>query len=270
MSETWINDIDLGGAAYGFVLGADPNHRATPSFSDASTVLLGAIGPAWSGEPTQAAARRVVISGNVRQSSGAALLTAIEAIKQIASNGPVRLRFADRPDREFRDGRLVDFIAPSRSAILSNLASDLSVAFECDDPLMYDVNPQGIALNTSRQSLPVGTAPSYPLIILNGGGGTLTNPTITYRNSAGDSKETMGFTVALGANDYLVIDCIRVQVTLYTAGVASDGLSLWTSGDFFVFRAIDGYLELAQYPTLELSASAGTPFGIAQYCRAFL
>lgn len=268
MSELWIDDVDL--ADFGFVIGANPNHQATPSFTDTSVPLLGAIGPTWAGEPVQAASRHIAISGNVRQSSSALLLSAVDSLKQLAMSGAKRLRFADHPDREFRDARTTDFIAPPRNAIFANVAADLSVAFECADPLAYDVNPQGVPLSTQRASLLLGTAPSFPLLLVHGGGGTLTNPTFTYRDAEGTAQQTFSCTVALGANDYLLIDCVRIAVTLSTAGVKTDGLSLWTSGDFLAFLPSDAWPDLSQWPTLELSATAGTPFGLATYSRAWL
>jgi hypothetical protein len=264
MSEVWINDVDL--ADYGFVIGANPNHQATPSFSDPTMALLGVLGQAWSGEPTQAQSRRVTISGHVLAGSSAAKLAAIEAIKQLCAQGAVRIRFADRPDRELRDGRLTDFIAPPRRAIFSSLDADISIAFDCADPQLYDVNPQGIPLSTARASLPMGTGVSFPQLVVSGGGSTLNNPTFTYRNAAGDPIGTMGFTVNLGVNDYLAIDCARPMVTLSTAGVKTDGTALWTSGDFLAFRGADGWIELGQFPTLELSGGVG----LATFAKAWL
>ncbi len=267
MSEVWVNDIDL--ADYGFVLGADPAHRAMPSFTDASMALLGAIGPTWAGEPVQVAPRRLTIAGSVRAASSSALLTAIDALKQIATQGAVRIRFADHADREFRDCRLVDFSAPSPAAVLSNLGANLSITFEDLDPLAYDLNQQGIPLSTGRAALPIGTAPSFPILVIHGGGASLSGITATYRDAVGVARQSMGFTLSLGANDYLIVDCLRARVIVSTAGVQADSLASWTSGDFFVIRSADGSSELGQYPTIELTGT-GTPMGTIYYSRAWL
>lgn len=268
MSEVWINDVDL--TDYGFALGVNPDHQASPTFTDASIALIGAVGPTWAGEPTQAASRRITIAGNVRLASPAALLTAVDTLKQLAATGAVRIRLADRPTQEFRDARHVSFTAPPRAAILSNLAADISVVFECLDPLRYDVQPQGIALSTGRAALPQGTAATFPLIIVHGGGSSLTNPFLTYRSAAGDALQTFGITGVLGVNDYVIIDCLRARLIKSVAGVQTDTLAWFTGGDFFALRPADGYYELGQFPTLELSSSAGAPVGVAIYSKAWL
>jgi phage-related protein len=268
MSEVWINDIDL--ADYGFILGADPKHASSPDFTDATAPLLGALGPTWLGEPVQAGSRKLLVSGYIVTASAALYRQNVDALKAIATSGAPRVRFADRPDQEFRDARVLSISVAPRAAILTNLAGDVTIAFDVADPLRYDVNPQGIALSPARASLPVGTAPSPPLIILHGGGASLTNPLLTYRNAAGDSQQTMGFTGVLGASDYLIVDCVQTQVTKSVSGAQSDALSWWTSGDFLTMRPTDGWWELSEYPTLELSASAGAPCGVATYARAWL
>lgn len=267
MSEAWIDDVDL--ADYGFVLGADPDHASTPDFADATAPLLGAVGPTWLGEPTQANSRRLLVSGHVKASDAATFRNALDYLKALATNGAVRLRFADRVDREFRDARLVSFKSSARAAILQNAAGDVAMTFECADPLRYDVSPQGIALSTARAALPIGTAPSFPLIVVHGNGATLSGITLTYRNAGGDSMQTMGFTGTLGTTDYLIIDCVKAQVTKSAGGVQSDALSWWTSGEFPVIRPADGWVELAQFPTLEISGT-GTPVGTCTYARGWM
>lgn len=267
MSEVWINDVDLGD--YGFVLGQNPAHANTPDLSDASAPLLGQLGPTWLGEPSQAAARKFLVAGHLLTASQAVLLANLDALKALAGAGAVRLRFADRPTQEFRDARLVSFAPTARAAILSALASDLAISFECVDPLRYDVQPLGVAVSTARAALPIGTAASFPVITIHGGGASLTNPVLTYRNASGDIVTTMGFTGTLGANDFLIIDAVRCQVTKSVAGVQSDALSWWTSGDFPVVRGADGWYELAEYPFAELSGT-GTPMGLITYSRAWL
>jgi hypothetical protein len=275
MSDAWINDIDL--ADYGFVMGQDAGHAESPQFSDPSAALLGALGATWLSEPTQAAPRRIVVGGNVKQASAALYRAAIDQVKGLATQGAVRVRFADHTDQEFRDCRLVDFKAVPRAALLSNLAGDVVMQFEAADPLRYDVNPQGIPLSTSRASLPIGTAPSFPLIRIHGGGATVTGPiVITVRNAGGDSVQTFTISVTslsgsvLGANDYIDIDGTRIRMVKSLAGTQSDGGALWSAGDFPVIRPADGNWELLEYPTMELSANSGTPVGLCTYARAWL
>lgn len=267
MSEVWINDVDL--ADYAFVLGADPKHAGAPQFADASAALIGQLGPMWLGEPVQAAARRLLVAGFISATSAALFRTYADELKQLAATGAVRLRFNDRATQEFRDARLVDMTVGPRAAILANLAGDVAMTFELLDPLRYDVQPQGIALTSSRVSLPMGTAPTFPLILVHGNNASLTNPTLTYRDASGESQQTMNFTGTLGANDYLIVDCVRAQVTKSVAGTQSDASSWWTAGDFPVFRAADAWYEESAWPTLEVGGT-GTPGGIVTYVRSWL
>ncbi|HEY9228575.1 MAG TPA: hypothetical protein VIP11_18115, partial [Gemmatimonadaceae bacterium] len=220
MSEVWINDVDLG--PYGFVMGQHPGHTSSPEFTDATAQLAGQVGPVWLAERVQAAARRLLVAGSVKAATAAAYQTAIDQLKELASIGAVRLRFADRVGQEFRDCRLISFVASSASAILSNANGNVAITFEAADPLRYDVQPQGIPLSTARAPMPIGTAPSLPFIVIHGGGSGLVNPTLTYRSAAGDVEQTMGLTASLGANDYVVIDCVRTRITKSVSGVVSD------------------------------------------------
>lgn len=267
MSEVWINDIDLGD--YGFVLGADPDHASSPDFSDATAPLLGSVGPIWLGEPVQATARRLLVGGYVKQTSSATYLAAVDVLKGIATSGAVRVRFADRTTQEFRDGRLVSFKDSRRAAILANLAGDVAMTFEFADPIRYDVYPQGIALSTGRASLPIGTLPAFPVITIHGNGASLTNPTMSLRQANGDVHQSMGFTGTLGANDFLIVNCITTRITKSVSGTQSDATSWWTSGDFLSLRPADGSYELSEYPTLELGGT-GTPVGLCVYSRGWL
>lgn len=270
MSEIFVNDVDL--ADYGFVMGVNPKHASSPTFSDASAPLLGNIGPVWAGDPVQAAARQLIVGGHMVAATESLLRTNVDILKALFTLGAVRLRFADRVDQEFRGGRLVSFDATPKAALLHNAATDLQAVFGLADVLRYDLQPSGFALTTSRTALPMGTAPTFPIISINGGGASLTNPVITYRDAAGNIQQTMSLIGTLGANDRIVVDSKGVSIALYTAGVKSDALSWWPvgSGDFIKLRAADAAYEQSGWPTLELSASAGTPFGRVTYSRANL
>ena len=82
--------------------------------------------------------------------------------------------------------------------------------------------------------------------------------------------QTAGFTVSLGANDAIRIDCARGTVSKIASGVVTDALQAgyWTSGDYvLLLRPADGNPEMGVYPTVELSSSTGTPVGEITYTR---
>lgn len=265
--EVWVNDIDLGD--YGF-MGSPPIRSFTdaPVLADPMVITQGWPGPLWAGEPTLAQVRTVLVNGKVIAASNAALLAAVDNLRALCEDGAVRLRFADRPTQEYRDARCKEF-SDSRRDLLLGLATELAIAFELANPQRFDMHPIGLGLSTSRIACPLGTAPSYPVILISGAGAAVTNPTITYRNAAGLVVQTMGFTGTIGANDFWRVDTTRAMITKSLAGTASDGISLWTGGDFPVLRPADAWFETTAWPTLELSASAGTPVGTVVYARQY-
>jgi hypothetical protein len=111
-----------------------------------------------------------------------------------------------------------------------------------------------VGIGATRQAIPLGTAVSAPTIRIMG---AATNPVLTYRNAGGTVKQTMGFTVTLASTDYLEINGELFSITKYASGVASNGMALWTSGDFPALDPQDGYPSIDSYPTLEVSAGTG-------------
>jgi len=209
------------------------------------------------------------IKGHIKQATMAAALPYLDNLRALLGQGEVRVRTAYAPDRyclalcEATDG------GPSNANVLDGQVNVI-LKFVVSEGVARRLNPDGYALTTGRTAVPIGTAAVAPVLLVHGGGATLTNPTVTVRNAAGDVVQTMGFTVSLGANDALRIDTARCFVSKISAGVITDGISLWTSGDFPLLRPYDGWVENAVYPTVELSASAGTAQGEITYTRRYL
>jgi phage-related protein len=219
-------------------------------------------------------AGRATLVGRVDTSTVAGTLAAIDALRAVLSEGEIRVRTAFAPDRyclatlETHDGDL--YIAE-----MLNGQARVTLTFTVKDGVAWRNVPDGYGLSTARVTTPIGTWKTYPDILIHGGGGTLANPTVKVRNSAGDIVQTMGFSTAtlgggvLGASDFLFIDCSRATVTKSLAGVQSDAISLWNAGDFPVLKPSDGWVEIAAYPSMELSATAGTPQGFVSYRRRY-
>lgn len=269
--EIWVNDVDL--SDFGFM--ASPVTKAwgdSPDLTNPSLATQGWPGPLWAGEPTLAQSRLLTIGGRIHTSPNAALLAAIDNMKALCQDGAVRLRFGDRPTQEYRGARCKAFSDTRYPTVFRGLDVDIAVVFELATPQRFDINPLGYALSTSRVSCPMGTAPSRPVVVLSTGGSAtaVVNPVITVRSYGGEIIATMGFTGSIAQNDFWRIDMVRAQVTKSLAGVASDGISLWTSGDFFTLRPADAWYQLSLWPTVELSSSSGTPVGTISYTRQYL
>jgi hypothetical protein len=211
------------------------------------------------------------IVGTIRLASTAAALAALDSLRGLVYSGvELAVRSIYAPDRQcfavctdFNGGLEV------AGSIDGNVV--VAMTFSVRNGLAERIVPDGYALSTTRVACPQWTAESRPVIVVHGGGAALTNPVVTMRSAGGDPVQSVGFTVSLGANDALRIDCARGLVSKIASGTVSDALAAgyWTSGDFgLVFRPmIDGNPEVGAYPSLELSASSGTPVGRVTYTR---
>ena len=149
-----------------------------------------------------------------------------------AIDGPVSIRAANHP------------IAPE--------GADVAFRILCRDAYWKAAEPtlRALAVAATRYTLPLGTAPSSPIIRIM----AATNPVLTYRSAGGTSLRTMTFTVTLASTDYLDINMQTRKIVKYASGTASNGASLLTSGDFpWAFDPADGDVATSAWPTLEVS-----------------
>lgn len=215
------------------------------------------------------------VLGHIKQTTMALALAKLDALRNLLGGGEVRLRSVYAPDRyclglcETTEG------APANANVIDGQVA-VKLLFTIPAGVAFLTNPDGYALTTARTACPMGTEDTPPMLLVHGNGATLQDPTITVRNAAGDVVQTMGFSTAtlagavLGATSFLRIDCARTRISLSTAGVITDGMGLFTSGDFPLLRRYDGWYETSAWSTVELSAVAGTPVGEIHYTRRYL
>lgn len=132
------------------------------------------------------------------------------------------------------------------------------------DAYYRDVEPTILAFGSTRVSMPLGTAPSSPIIRLIG---AATNPVLSYRDAGGTVQRSMTFTASLaGTNDWLDIDMRYGKIVLWASGVASNGRSLLTSGDFpWALDTHDGDFATASWPTLDVTSGNASVLYWAQW-----
>lgn len=249
----YLNDLDLG--SLGFVVQSIDGLRDGLSLKWSSTALPGRAGAlVLDGRPSSTP-RQIVIHGTLRGGTLAGLMSALGQLQGVLRGGAIELRAVDTTDRmllcRVRDrstvGTFPQLTSPDAQVVLS---------LEAADPYWYSRQPVlangGAAV---RVTCPLGSMPSAPVTQILG---AATNPVLTYRNSAGDSQGTMGFTVTLASTDYLEIDHHHRRITKYASGVASDGTALLTSGDWVTLLPEDGDAVLGVWPTLETSAGSLT------------
>ena len=219
-------------------------------------------------------ASRATITGVLDTASMATARIALDALYAAVGEGEVRVRTIYAPDRYCLATLDQSSGEPDAIGIVNGVVK-VTLGFLIKDSVAFRTQSDGYGLSTSRTACPVGTDHSAPMILLYGGGATLTNPSIVIRNGAGDPVQSMGFSTAslgggvLGATDYLLVDSVRAAISKSLAGTLSAAESLWTSGDFPLLRPADGWVEDAIYPTVELTATAGTPKGMITYRRSY-
>lgn len=219
--------------------------------ADRVTLLPGRVGGVQLPPEAETAPRTITVSGVMKGSSLANLRSNMDSLKERLYRGVVEVRFVDQTDR-YVNARCQGFQVPVTAPQFLNPRQRVSFSLLCPDPLIYSTQPTvvGTGSTATRVLLPLGNAPSAPVIKIMG---AATNPVLTYRDFRGTSRQTMGFTVTLAATDYLEIDCEMATVTLVASGARTNGMALWTSGDFPVFDPQDGEFDGSNWPTLEVT-----------------
>jgi hypothetical protein len=115
-------------------------------------------------------------------------------------------------------------------------------------------------------NVPLGSAPVNPVIRVLAPAGSVTNPTVTYRDIAGNIRGQLGLTQVLATTDWIEINMDTKVVSRVLSGVVSGPVPI-LSGDFFALDPADGDQINGTGPTLEVAASVGAPTGLALYRR---
>jgi hypothetical protein len=216
--------------------------------------------------PSEIPNRTVTVAAICRPRATATLDTVLQQLYAICGGGFVELRDDRQP------GKVL--VAQLESVQESPLdpqylpgdpVSRLTLRFLATDPMRYDKQFSQVGLGTGRAICPLGTVPSAPLLRIYG---QPTSPfTITLRDVGGVSRQVMGITLTLGANDYLEIDCDAQTITKVVSGTPSNAMDTWTTNadGFLILDPHDGSYAEGGWPTLELS----TGQGLALYRKAY-
>jgi phage-related protein len=252
----YVNDFDT--SSLGLIVTSVDGWRDAPSTRDRTTQLPTRVGAVILAPEAETAPRVTTIDGVIDPSHAGKALTlanlraAISELQDRLYRGTIEVRFSDEPDifvlARCEQGNLI--ATPPQ---FMNPKSRVQIRMLCPDPLRYSRFASLVDVNSIRTGIPLGTAVSAPLIRVLG---AATNPVITYRDKSGAVRQSMTLTITLAATDYLEIDCELFTITKYVSGVASNGITLLTAGDFIALDPQDGDYANGVWPTLEISAGS--------------
>jgi hypothetical protein len=242
-----IDDLGLVVLEYG-------DRWAGPSYDRGAAQPFGSLG-SWPASEATVAPKVIRLQTALEGVTRANRQASIDNIRN-HFRGLLEVKFGDSEDRVIY-GIVEASPGSGRWTGLGEIKADVALEFNivCYNPLFWDTTGSIIAFGSTRVEVPVGSAPSGGIIYLMG---AATNPTITYRNHDGDSVETMGFTVTLGATEYLEINLDTLSIVKVSSGTRTDGDALLTSGWFFSVDPADGDVENTSYPTLEVDQGSAT------------
>lgn len=264
-AHVWINDYPLTAAAFQF--------EKVEGWQDGLEIRPASVAiPGWAGELgtglAAAAPRTIVCTGWVFVSTQAGLVAAIDQVKALAGAGLSEVRFVDRLDRTFW-AQLTRWRTTGAKAVQFNRpARGVELTFTCPSPAGFDQVGRTIAFSATPAQLSLGSAPVAPIIRIFAPAGSVTNPTLTYRDLAGNVRGSITLTQILATTDWLEVNMDTQVITRSLSGVVTGPVPI-AAGTFFALDPADGDVINGVGPTLEVTASAGAPTGLALYRRTY-
>jgi phage-related protein len=264
-----VNTYDL--KALGFVV-TTVDHWSTPEKLYQTAEVPGRAGAVLLAAAPRVLGRTLTITGALMATTPALLATALDALKWRLDDGLLDLRLVDDVTRRSMGylTRLVIEQADGRQFRRRHLL--ITMTFQVLDPYRQDVTASSVTFVTNT-AMPLGTAPVRPALIrLSATVGTVTNPIVTYKNSAGTVLGTMDFTGASILNgDKIEIDCEGRRILKTVSVVQTDASNLLAAGDFLTLDPQDGDFTTSAWPTLtKASGGAGTLTALCQYAKHWL
>lgn len=259
MTAVLINGVSLA-TRFGLYVDRIGGWLPGTAVSGPRVTVLGRAGGLRTG-PAETESRRIEIGGTIRKDSASDRRDAERGVADLVRSGRVRLVVDDGLAGATQiEGRLESLATVPFGPSLNPLAVRITAVFRCDEePYWRDVEPRTVALATAgtRYPIPLGTAPSSPIIRLMGTG---SNPVLTYRDAGGAAVHTLTTgSHTLASDEYLDLDMRRGKAVHYDSGVADNptNQSVVLSAAFpFALDPQDGDYGTSAWPTLEVSAGS--------------
>lgn len=205
--------------------------------------------------------KRIEIVGAVSWQTHASVLAALDELKWRIEDREVPITVVDRLTRELTGTSESMRYPPIRPQVAQRMLH-FRWTFLAPEPLWYETTETVVNFLAGAAQAPLGSARARPVITIVG---PVTNPRVTYRDSAGVIRGEMLLNVVLAAGATLVVDTDARTIT--TDGKDAHGI-LDDSTEFLVldhrhYAAVGG-----PYPTLAISPS-GAVSAVARYKRTW-
>lgn len=251
MAELLVNGFDL--SNLGFRVSQINGTRGGVANAPKSRKIPGRAGLLRTSLAVEMATRTIIVNGTVTGTTIDDLNLKLDAIKfRLTAGWMLEVTPGDLLDSYFvcLPVQIDELDWPVGQVIPK---ADVQFRFECFDPYRYSTNLQMINLSVIPQPVPLGSAPSAPIVQI----GNVTNPVVTFRNLLGGTTKTMGFTITLASTDWLEVDCNTMLISKYVAGVKSSVPTVLTSGNFIILDPSEGDGANNQWPTIEVTGGVG-------------
>jgi len=183
--------------------------------------------------------------------------TKLDAISRELGLGACELRVQDDEDRVLL-ARLVNYSAApfSDNPYGGQPYVEIELQLVADDPAWYDRYAVGIGLSTSAAEVPLGTLPSDAVLYLEGA----SSPTVTYAAHSGETVSTLELSYTWASGDVYRVDLGLQTIDKIASGTRTNGISVYSTGDFFALDPRDGDADASDWPTITLSTGSGVAY----------
>lgn len=255
LSGLVVNDRDL--ADFGWMTETASGITGVVAMRTPTVQLAGSLGVLPTTPDPETGARALVFSGYVEAATNATLRAQLQSLLDYVSHGALEVRTAHDTGR-FYVARFAGTTLPINDPTFSSAATMArgTIAFDVTTPFQVERAPRTYPILTTGTSgrvyIPLGTGPTRPLIQIRG---AATNPKLTLYDAFGVKVGEMNFTISLGADDFLGIDCLTRRVSKSVAGTITAADSTRKLGDdFFNLLPRLGSQDAGRYVLLELSS----------------
>lgn len=208
--------------------------------------------------------REIIVEGTVLSSSTANLTTNIRDLSGWCARAVALQTIHD--SSTFLEVKQVSCEVEVYDPVGKQKAARVTLTFRATKPLWYHTTASAVTF-TSNTAMPLGTAPVGPVIRITG---TLTNPTVTLKDSTGATVTTLGLTITqVGASDYVEIDCARQTIIRVVSAVESNAIATLTSGYFFELDPANADTVTPTWPSLSVAYGSGSGTAVSTFRRAY-